>query len=179
MEGKETTPDLRDIPTLEFDSRYGTVEVLFWGSAGLGVRSKNTYEADQATVNGIQVNFWSQLKEYPGDGYCIERTEHGHPDYRSVNVRRLDSFKTASDSARRKVIDLCVELANHVEETRQDKIAEGYVVEQSNILRNLQDKRFKLKEELEEVEGLVVDGARALALARSNHILEVERKSAE
>ena len=174
MEGKET-PDLRDIPTLEFDSRYGAVEVLFWGSAGLGVRSKNTYDHEQTEVNGVRVNFWSQLQEYPPEGYQIERTAAGHPDYRSVNVRRLDSFKTASDSARRKIITLCVELAKHVEDTRQDKIAEGFVVERSNILRNLQDRRFKLAEELAEVEGLVVEASSALAQA-AHKLVGTERK---
>ena len=174
MEGKET-PDLRDIPTLEFDSRYGAVEVLFWGSAGLGVRSKNTYDHEQTEVNGVRVNFWSQLQEYTGEGYRIDRTEAGHTDYRSVNVRRLDSFKTASDSARRKIITLCVELAKHVEDTRQDKIAEGFVVERSNILRNLQDRRFKLAEELAEVEGLVVEASSALAQA-AHKLAGTERK---
>ncbi len=116
-------------PSLEHQTQYGIVKVLFWGKYGIGVRSIHPL-----IVNRVETVVDAHLMEYD-DGY----------DFKELSVRRHDNFQPVSQSARNKVRDMVLVFVKAVLQAKPELFREGETVRLTNALNTNRQNQITLQ----------------------------------
>ena len=117
------------IPSLEYQTQYGTVKIIFWGKEGIGIRSIHPL-----TVNRVETVVDAYLMEYD-DGY----------DFKELSVRRHDNFQPVSQSARKKVQGMVLVLVKAVLQAKPELFREGEVTRLTNELATNRQNQITLQ----------------------------------
>lgn len=146
------------VPVLTYPvERYkGKVAVSLLGEDGMHIRSATDHPL---TINGVQVYFNINVKEYEGEWelvkYAVPSFHDGevgmYPDWSALTVRRVDNFDVASESACKKVLELAEDLAQWVSEDRQEAVILGEVHRLRRQQNIITDEQSKLTARLSEV----------------------------
>ena len=146
------------VPVLTYPvERYkGKVAVSLLGEDGMHIRSATDHPL---TINGVQVYFNINVKEYEGEWelvkYAVPSFHEGevgmYPDWSALTVRRVDNFDVASESACKKVLELAEDLAQWVAESRADDVILGEIHRLRRQQEIITNEQTKLTERLSEV----------------------------
>lgn len=133
--------------------RYkGRVQVHLLGEDGMHIRSEHEHPL---TINGVEIYFNINVKEYDGEWELVRYTVRGtggqYPDWSALTVRRVDNFEPASSSANKKVLELATDLAQWVAEDKPDEVIRGEVHRLRRKRELINDERITLEARLSQI----------------------------